>query len=178
MSAEEHEHQAQQQLGKTPAHCGVVTISDTRTPETDAGGDLLASLLSDAGHLVETRELVRDEPVQITGAFERCLARPIELLITTGGTGIAPRDGTIELLAPKLTRELPGFGELFRALSFEEIGGAAMLSRAIGGVVAREDERDLLLFVLPGSPNAIQLAMSRLILPQLTHMRALLHRMS
>ncbi len=95
-------------------------------------------------------------------------------MITTGGTGIAARDGTIEVLQPQLTRELPGFGELFRALSFEEIGAAAMLSRALGGVVAREGAQELLLFALPGSPKAVQLAISRLILPQLAHMRALL----
>ena len=110
--------------------------------------------------------------------MKRVLGQPIELLITTGGTGIAPRDCTIELLEPLITRLLPGFGELFRALSHEEIGAAAMLSRAIGGVVAREDGDDLLLFALPGSPKAVELAMTQLILPQLTHMRALLHPMS
>lgn len=175
MSAEEHMQQAEHALGKTPAHCGLITVSDSRTRETDAGGDLLASLLSDAGHIVETRLLVPDEPGEIMAACEDCLAQPIELLITTGGTGIAPRDGTIELLQPRLARELPGFGELFRALSFEEIGAAAMLSRATGGVLTRTNGNDLLLFILPGSPKAIELAVTRLILPQFAHMRALLH---
>ena len=150
---------ADQTLGKTPARCAVITISDSRTPETDKGGDLVVSLLEAAGHVVDQRLLVRDDPATITDA---------------GGTGIAPRDRTIEVLGPRLDRELPGFGELFRQLSFEEIGAAAMLSRALGGVIASTDLHEALTFALPGSPKAIELALSQLILPQLDHMRALL----
>lgn len=173
MSAEEHMQRAHDTLGGIPAQCGVITVSDSRTSETDTGGDLVVSLLQEAGHIVQTRALVPDEPEQIDAALQECIGEDIDLLITTGGTGIASRDGTIEVVQPRLARELPGFGELFRQLSFEQVGAAAMLSRATGGVVTRESNNDLLLFALPGSPKAIELALKSLILPQLAHMRAL-----
>ena len=175
MSVEEHHRKAQSSIGTTPARCAVLTISDTRTADTDRSGDLLVQHLTDAGHLIDYRTIVPDESEVIGRVLDDCLTRPIDLLLTTGGTGIAPRDGTIEVIAPRLTRELLGFGELFRALSFEEIGPAAMLSRAVGGVVARDAGPGLVLFALPGSPAAITLALTKLILPELAHMRALLN---
>ena len=113
----------------------VVTVSDTRTPETDTGGDLVASLLEAAGHPVTQREIVPDEAQAIAEAVRRATAREdTRALILTGGTGIAPRDVSPEAVEPLLTRVIPGFGELFRALSFEEIGSAALLSRALAGL--------------------------------------------
>jgi molybdenum cofactor biosynthesis protein B len=174
MTVEEHERQSQQQLGQHPAPCAVITVSDSRTLENDASGTLLVNRLEDAGHALVVRELVPDEEAAIEVAFTRASNAGVELLLTTGGTGIAPRDRTIEVLQPRCSRMIPGFGELFRTLSHEEIGAAAMLSRASGGIVQRDDGSSFLLFMLPGSPKAIDLALDRLILPQLAHMRMLL----
>lgn len=144
----------------------VITVSDTRTRETDAGGALVAELLAGAGHPVASREIVRDEPEAIAGALRAALARDeVRAVILTGGTGVAPRDVTPDAVAPLLERTLPGFGELFRALSFEEIGSAAMLSRALAGLAAGR-----VVFVLPGSRAAVRLALTRLVLPELGHL--------
>jgi len=146
----------------------VVTVSDTRTLETDAGGALVAELLEGAGHPVAGREVVPDEPEAIAGALRRALAAPeVGAVILTGGTGVAPRDRTPEAVAPWLEREVPGFGELFRMLSFEEIGSAALLSRALAGLAAGRP-----VFVLPGSRGAVRLALTRLVLPELGHLAA------
>jgi molybdenum cofactor biosynthesis protein B len=144
----------------------VVTVSDTRTLETDAGGALVAELLSAAGHPVLSRAIVRDEPGEIRGALEAALAQEgVRAVILTGGTGIAPRDVTPETVEPLLDRVIPGFGELFRMLSYEEIGAAALLSRALAGLRAGR-----VVFVLPGSRGALRLALERLILPELGHL--------
>jgi molybdenum cofactor biosynthesis protein B len=146
--------------------CALVTVSDTRTPETDTGGSLLAELVSAAGHSVVSREIVRDDVAQIRAAAERALANgACGALLLTGGTGTSPRDVTPEAVRPLFERELPGFGELFRVLSFQEIGSAAMLSRACAGSRAGK-----LVFALPGSPAAIRLALERLVLPELGHL--------
>ena len=146
----------------------VITVSDTRTPETDTGGQLLADLLARAGHPVVGREIARDEPDVIAAALDAALARTdVAAVLLTGGTGIAPRDVTPEAIAPRLERVIPGFGELFRALSFAEIGSAAMLSRAVAGIAAGR-----VVFALPGSRAAIQLAMEKLVLPELGHLAA------
>jgi molybdenum cofactor biosynthesis protein B len=145
--------------------CAVITVSDTRTAESDGGGDSLAALLSDAGHSVVSRAIVRDDVAQIRAAVERALADDAcGAVLLTGGTGTSPRDVTPEAVRPQLERELPGFGELFRMLSFQEIGPAAMLSRAFAGSRAGKA-----LFGLPGSPAAIRLALERLVLPELGH---------
>jgi molybdopterin adenylyltransferase len=146
----------------------IVTVSDTRTPDSDTGGALLAELLERAGHPVVGHEIVRDEPAEIRAALDAALAREgVGAVLFTGGTGVAPRDRTPEAIEPRLDRVIPGFGELFRALSFHEIGSAAMLSRALGGIAAGR-----VVFALPGSRAAIRLAMEQLVLPELGHLAA------
>jgi molybdenum cofactor biosynthesis protein B len=160
-AAKQHRASAPKQVG-----CALITVSDTRTPETDSGGDLLAELVAGAGHSVVSREIVRDDAAQIRAAAERALANgACHALLLTGGTGTSPRDVTPEAVRPLLQRELPGFGELFRMLSFQEIGPAAMLSRAFAGSRAGKA-----VFGLPGSPAAIRLALERLVLSELGHL--------
>jgi len=144
----------------------VVTVSDTRTLESDAGGALVAELLEAAGHPVASRAIVRDEPDAIRRALADALAAPdVRAVILTGGTGVAPRDVTPETVEPLLDRVIPGFGELFRVLSYQEIGSAALLSRALAGL---RDGR--VVFALPGSRGALRLALEKLILPELGHL--------
>jgi molybdenum cofactor biosynthesis protein B len=151
--------------GKTAA-CAVLTVSDSRTARTDSGGDLIVAALTGAGHTVAQRELVRDEPNDIGRRLGEWLRDPeIEVIVTTGGTGISARDGTVEVVERYLDKRLDGFGELFRMLSWEAIGSAAMLSRAVAGLA-----HDTLIFALPGSKAAVQLALERLILPELPHL--------
>jgi molybdenum cofactor biosynthesis protein B len=144
----------------------ILTVSDTRTLETDSGGALVAELLRGAGHSVVSRDIVRDEGDAIREGVLRALEQShLGALVITGGTGIAPRDVTPESVAPLLEREIPGFGELFRALSYEEIGSAALLSRAMAGLRGGR-----VVFVVPGSRGAVRLAMEKLILPELAHL--------
>jgi molybdenum cofactor biosynthesis protein B len=144
----------------------VITVSDTRTLETDSGGALVAELLRGAGHPVVSHEIVRDEPPAIRAALEKALTREdARAVVLTGGTGVSPRDVTPEAVEPLLERVVPGFGELFRMLSFQEIGSAALLSRALAGLA-----RGRVVFVLPGSRGAVRLALERLILPELGHL--------
>lgn len=139
----------------------VLTVSDTRTLDTDVGGRLAAELAEADGHVVVERRLVPDEVEAIRAACETLLAeKPVECLVVTGGTGVAARDATVDALRPLFVSELPGFGELFRSLSYTEIGAAALLSRATAGVL-----RGRPIFLLPGSPAAVELALTRLILP-------------
>ena len=146
----------------------VITVSDTRKLETDTGGQRVADLLTAAGQPVVHREIVPDEPAKIVGALEAQLDRKdVRAVILTGGTGVAPRDLTPEAVEPLLDRIVPGFGELFRTLSYEEIGSAALLSRALAGIA-----RGKVVFVLPGSKGAVQLALEKLILPELGHLAA------
>ena len=141
-------------------------MSDTRTLADDSGGELVCELLRGAGQQVALREIVKDDAAAIGAALERALASPAcAAVLLTGGTGIAPRDVTPEAVVPRLERTLPGFGELFRQLSFAEIGAAAMLSRALGGMAQGKP-----VFALPGSRAAIRLALERLILPELGHL--------
>jgi molybdopterin adenylyltransferase len=153
--------------------CAVITVSDTRTLATDTGGPLIERHLIQNGHEVSSRSIVADEPEAITAAVAAGIADPnIQAILLTGGTGMARRDTTIEVVRRFLTVEMEGFGELFRMLSFEQVKAAAMLSRAVGGLAIREPEHggDTFLFAMPGSPNAVELAMSRLIAPQLAHL--------
>jgi molybdenum cofactor biosynthesis protein B len=144
--------------------CAVVTVSDTRVEATDASGRAVVELLEQAGHVVESKAIVRDEVEEVRTIVGAHLGR-VDAVITTGGTGIASRDTTSDALDPLFERRIDGFGELFRALSYEEIGSAAMLSRATAGIA-----RDTVVFVLPGSENAVRLAMTKLILPELGHL--------
>ena len=144
----------------------MLTVSDTRTPETDRGGDTIAELLSGGDHVVAGRTIVPDEPGRVRDTLRAAIEAPdVDVVITTGGTGITQRDGTYEVVTGLLDKRLDGFGELFRALSYEEIGPAAMLSRATGGLAGRT-----IVLSLPGSPNAVRLAMTKLILPELGHL--------
>lgn len=144
----------------------VITVSDTRSLETDSGGLLVVEQLEAAGHAVVSREIVRDEPAEIAAALERALAREgVGAVIFTGGTGVAPRDVTPESVEPLLDRVVPGFGELFRALSYQDIGSAALVSRALAGLA-----RGRVVFAIPGSRGAIRLAMEKLIIPEIGHL--------
>ena len=146
----------------------VITVSDTRTLESDTGGALLVELLEGAGHRVLDRCIVRDEVEAIRAAVDAAVMRDdVHAVLLTGGTGIALRDVTPEAVTPILDRILPGFGELFRALSYREIGSAAMLSRALAGVA-----RGRVVAALPGSRPAIRLAVEQLLLPELPHLAA------
>jgi molybdenum cofactor biosynthesis protein B len=145
--------------------CFVLTVSDTRTPDTDSSGRAIRELLAAGGHVVSGHAIVRDEPAQVRQqVLAQCANPATQVIVTTGGTGITSRDGTYEAVSGLLDKRLDGFGELFRMLSFQEIGAAAMMSRAIAGTV-----KSTVVFVLPGSENAVRLAMTRLIIPELTH---------
>ena len=146
--------------------CWVVTISDTKTPETDTSGALIRELLNAGGHRVIGSSLVRDEPAEVQRVVrEACRAERVQAVILTGGTGITSRDSTFEAVEALLDKRLPGFGELFRMLSWQEVGAAAMLSRAQMGVHARR-----IVVSLPGSPNACRLALEKLLVPELGHL--------
>jgi molybdenum cofactor biosynthesis protein B len=146
--------------------CFVLTISDSKTPETDTSGTLIRELVTAAGHRVTGHAIVKDEPEQVAAVIRSgCAAPSVEAFILTGGTGITSRDSTYEAIEALLDKRLSGFGELFRMLSYEEVGAAAMLSRAQGGVV-----QGRVLFSLPGSPNACRLALEKLIIPELPHL--------
>jgi molybdopterin adenylyltransferase len=150
----------------------VVTVSDSRTPETDTSGDLIASRVLGAGHKVMARTIVPDDPCRIRECVLRGIAlADVDAVVLTGGTGVSPRDSTIECIEPLLGKVLVGFGELFRSLSFTEIGAAAMLSRAIAGTADRTA-----IFAIPGSSGAVRLALDRLILPELPHLIGQLRR--
>ncbi len=149
-----------------PIHVAVVTVSDTRTRENDTGGDLIEERVTTAGHTVVFRTIVKDEPDQIEALLERIVAETdARVILFTGGTGIAPRDTTYDVISRKLEKVMPGFGELFRMLSYQEVGAAAMLSRATAGTY-----RGRVVMSMPGSPNAVQVAMDRLIMPEIQHL--------
>jgi len=146
--------------------CAVITVSDTRSPETDKSGQLIKQLLIDAGHRVAEYTILKDEPTQIRTQLEVLgNSSDIDAVIFNGGTGIAPRDTTYDAIETLLEKTLPGFGELFRFLSYQEIGSRAIASRAIAGVYQNK-----LVFSLPGSTNAVRLAVQQLILPELAHL--------
>jgi molybdenum cofactor biosynthesis protein B len=144
--------------------CFVLTISDTRTEANDTSGDAIASALEAAGHQLAGRRIVRDDPDTVRQIVAEETGR-VDVVIATGGTGITSRDSTYEAIAGLLQKRLDGFGELFRMLSYEEIGAAAMMSRACAGTIGRTA-----VFSLPGSENAVRLAMTKLILPEIGHL--------
>jgi molybdenum cofactor biosynthesis protein B len=160
-SVEQHRKEAPQTV-----QCMVITVSDTRTPETDKSGLVMKSLLASAGYVVVRYEIVKDEVTLIRQLIHEGVDNHnIEAILLNGGTGISPRDTTYEAVRDLLDKEMPGFGEIFRYLSFtEEIGSAAILSRAIAGVIGRTA-----IFSTPGSTGAVQLAMNKIIIPELRH---------
>lgn len=154
------------------AAVAILTVSDTRSLKEDRSGDCIVALLEGAGHILANRSLVRDESNEITAAVSGWAASSeIDVIIVTGGTGPSPRDVTPEAVTTLFSASLPGFGELFRQLSYEEIGAAAMLSRAAAGWIDVDTLRTPV-FLLPGSPKAVELAMEKLIIPQLSHLLA------
>ena len=160
--ADEH----RQKAGHGAVTLAIVTVSDTRTPETDSNRQYLEAKISEAGHVVAAYRLIKDEPVQVEAVLDELSAMPdVRLIIFNGGTGISPRDTTFDVVSRKLEKTLPGFGELFRMLSYQEVGAAAMLSRATAGVY-----HQTLVFSTPGSPNAVQVAFEKLILPEINHL--------
>jgi molybdopterin adenylyltransferase len=156
------------QGGTQPVACAIVTVSDTRTVDTDTSGARIRELLSAAGHHVVAYSILPDEPFIVRPRLVELIAESVEAVIVNGGTGLAPRDTTYEAVVGLLDKRLDGFGELFRSLSYAEIGAAAMLSRAVAGVAART-----VIVSLPGSTRAVELALEKLLLPVLGHMRQL-----
>jgi molybdenum cofactor biosynthesis protein B len=151
---------------KIIVNCAVVTVSDTRTPETDKSGKIIQELLLSANHLIADYQILKDEPAQIQAHIEKLSKnKNIDVIICNGGTGIAPRDTTYDAIAYLLEKTLPGFGEIFRFLSYQEIGSRAIASRAVAGTY-----KNKLIFSLPGSSNAVRLGMEKLILPEIIHL--------
>ena len=160
-----YEQHAQDAKSIVAARCAIITLSDTRNEQTDTSGKRIGELLEAEHHAIASYRIIPDDPPTLSRLLDELLADAnIEVILTNGGTGISQRDGTIEVVASKLTTPLPGFGELFRMLSYEQVGAAAMLSRAVAGIY-----RGVVVFSVPGSPGAVRLAWERLILPELEH---------
>ncbi len=155
------EHRAR---GPRSVRCFALTISDTKTEADDTSGDLIRRLVAQGGHALVGSAIVKDDPDRIRAAILEAVAAGAQAVISSGGTGLTSRDSTFEVVSALVERPIPGFGELFRWLSFQEVGSAAMLSRATAGVVG-----GAVVFALPGSPNGVQLALERLVLPELPH---------
>jgi molybdenum cofactor biosynthesis protein B len=162
MSYQQHRDSA----ADTQVRCAVVTLSDTRTPETDTSGVELSQHVKLAGHALIDYRILKDDPAQLTQHLKVLLAREdVDVILTNGGTGISRRDQTIDAIQALIEKPLPGFGELFRLLSYKEIGSGAMLSRATAGITNGKA-----IFAMPGSTAAVELAMTRLIVPELRHL--------
>ncbi len=161
-STDQHRALAAQQ---GPIAIAIVTVSDSRTPETDVNAAYLREQIISAGHLVAAYRLIKDEPDQVAEALDELVSSDARIILFNGGTGISPRDRTYDVLSRRLEKPLPGFGELFRMLSYEQVGAAAMLSRATAGVY-----RGKVIISTPGSPAAVQLAWEKLIAPELAHL--------
>lgn len=162
MGAQDHREKA----GHGPVTVAIVTVSDTRTPDTDQNRQYIEARMAELGHVVAAYRLIKDEPDQVATVLDDLAAMPgVQLILFNGGTGISPRDTTYDVVSRMLEKTLPGFGELFRLMSFQEVGAAAMLSRATAGVY-----RETLVFSTPGSPNAVQVALEKLIIPEINHL--------
>lgn len=162
-SSEDHRRQAADDKGSIAF--AIVTVSDTRTPETDRSGQTIRQMAETAGHQVVAYRIVRDEPDEVAAALEDFSGSGAQVIIFNGGTGVSKRDRTYDALSRALEKELPGFGEIFRMLSYAEIGAAAMLSRATAGTY-----QGCAVISIPGSTNAVRLAMEKLILPEIQHL--------
>ena len=161
-SAAQHREKARRH---GPVRVAIVTVSDTRTAATDANQEYLTTQLTAEGHEVTAYHLITDEPAEVERVLEELCSGPAQALLFNGGTGIAPRDTTFDVLNRRLEKVLPGFGELFRMLSYDQVGPASMLSRAVGGVY-----RGRIIFSVPGSPAAVRLAWEKLVAPELSHL--------
>jgi molybdenum cofactor biosynthesis protein B len=162
MSYEQHQQSSQTVV----ARCAVITLSDTRNESTDTSGKKIRELLRKAGHTLSHYHIIPDDPAQLAPLIGELLMRnDVDVILTNGGTGISRRDQTIGVIERVIDLPLPGFGELFRMLSYEQIQSGAMLSRAIGGIA-----RGKLIFAMPGSTKAVELAMTKLIIPELKHL--------
>lgn len=167
MSMKGHAHESSSKISVSVA---VITVSDSRNSSDDKSGAAIIRLLEEEGHTLAWRTLVRDEPAEILAALRMAVdGKHARAVVYTGGTGLAPRDQTVEALEPHFEKSLPGFGELFRMLSFQEIGAAGMLSRCCAGTY-----KGAIVFALPGSTKACELAMKQLILPELRHIVGLI----
>ena len=165
-------HAHQQAAQSISARCAIITLSDTRTEATDKSGQAIRSLLASANHTVALHKIIPDDPDALEPLLLSCLADPnIDCILTNGGTGISPRDQTIDIIAKFIDQPLPGFGELFRMLSWDQIKSGAMLSRAVGGIAQGKP-----LFAMPGSTKAVELAMTQLVIPELGHLLAELRK--
>lgn len=162
MGADDHREKA----GHGPVTVAIVTVSDTRTPDTDANRQYIERRMGELGHSVAAYRLIKDEPDQVAAALDELAALPdVQLILFNGGTGISRRDTTFDVVSRMLEKTLPGFGELFRMLSWSEVGAAAMLSRATAGTY-----RGKFVASVPGSPNAVQVALEKLIIPEINHL--------
>jgi molybdopterin adenylyltransferase len=148
-----------------PTHIAIVTVSDSRTTETDVNGKYLKKQISQAGFVLAAYHIVPDEPAQIDALIETLVKTDLQIILFNGGTGISKRDTTFDVISRKLEKEMPGFGELFRMLSYEQVGAAAMFSRAAAGVYHGKA-----ILSTPGSPAAVQLAWEKLIAPEIQHL--------
>ena len=165
MAVTEHKDKAHRSV-----RCAVITASDTRTAETDKSGQKIKELLAAQHHPVVSYQILKDEPTQISTAVRTLLEQSdVDAILINGGTGIAPRDTTFEAIQGLLEKEITGFGELFRMLSYQDIGSAAMMTRATAGVA-----KGKIVVSLPGSTGAVELGMTKLVLPELGHMLFLL----
>lgn len=170
----ETSHKLHEQAARTvgPLGFAVITLSDTRTEETDKSGEFIRTAVAEAGQWVARYAIVKDDPAEIGAALRAALDDPdVAIIVTNGGTGVSLRDSAYEIVSGLLEKRLDGFGELFRMLSYEEIGAAAMLSRAVAGIT-----RGKVVFALPGSTKAVRLGMEKLILPQAAHLYYELHK--
>jgi len=165
MSVHEHKHHA-----RTNLKVGVITASDTRTPDTDESGRLIRTLFEGAGHQVTYYEILPDDREKLSAAIANNLPN-LDAIVINGGTGISARDDSTEVVKSLIDKELDGFGEIFRMLSFQQIGSAAIMSRAIAGV-----RKGKLIIALPGSPDACKLAMDQLVIPEIGHIVSLLRK--
>jgi molybdenum cofactor biosynthesis protein B len=162
VSADEH----RQRAGSGPVVVAIVTVSDSRTPETDSNRHYIENRMTDLGHRVAAYRLIKDEPDQVAAVIEELCAMPdVQIILFNGGTGISPRDTTYDVISRYLEKTLPGFGEIFRMISYQEIGAAAMFSRATAGVC-----RGTLLVSMPGSSGAVRTALEKLIIPEINHL--------
>jgi molybdenum cofactor biosynthesis protein B len=161
-SAKLHKSKAHE---KGPVRIAIITVSDTRTPETDKNAHYLRPEIEAAGHIVAGYRLIKDEPDQVAQVLDELASSDAQVLLWNGGTGVSKRDTTFDVLSIRLDKTLPGFGEIFRMLSYQEIGSAAMLSRATAGVY-----KGKIVFSTPGSPNAVKLAWEKLIKSEVEHL--------